>query len=270
MRAIILAAGRGSRLGTYTDDCPKCLVTLRGASLLSYQLDVLHEITQDIVIVRGYKADRICVPNVRFVDNPDYATRNTVDSLMKARHEFTGDCLICYSDLVYDARIVETLITAHPSVGVAVDTAFEAYWRARWGSIARDSESLTFDAEGYIRSIGQPNPPPEAIHGRFIGLLSFDDAGAAAFKEVYDYHANSGAANKGQWYAANSFYSAAMTDMFQAMIDFGVDVAAIPVQRGWIEVDTAEDRRKYELWIRNNRMQSFCQMLADRRGESIG
>jgi L-glutamine-phosphate cytidylyltransferase len=269
MKAIILAAGRGSRLGPQTDDRPKCLVTLGGKSLLSYQLDALHDITQDIVVVRGYKADEICVSGVRFVDNPDYATCNTVGSLMKARHEFVGDCLVCYSDLVYEPRLIKALSAAHPSVGVAVDTSFEAYWKARWGSTECDSESLTIDADGHIRGIGQPDPAPDEIDGRFIGLLSFDDAGSAAFREVYDYHAKACTASMGPWYAANSFDSAAMTDMCQAMIDFGIDVTAVPVERGWIEVDTLEDHRRYEQWISDGRMQHFCKAFGNRRGEDL-
>lgn len=266
MRAIILAAGRGDRLRPHTDDVPKCLVQLGGASLLSRQLEVLRAATDDIVIVRGYRKESIRVGGVRFVDNPDYATGNSVDSLMTARALFTGDCLVCYADLVYDVKIVDALVAAAPSIGVAVDTAFDDYWAARPGLAALDSESLTFDHCGRLQTIGRPSPRPAEVHGRFIGLLHFDDSGTAAFKDVYDGHAAVHRGRTSPWYHAPSFRSAAMTDMCQAMIDEGIDVTAIPVESGWIEVDTADDLRAYEQWISEGRMGRFCEMLGGDRG----
>lgn len=218
--------------------------------------------------MRGYRAEQIQATGVRFVENSDWASRNSVDSLMKARHELTGDCLVCYSDLVYDPSIVAALAGAPDAIGVAVDTAFAEYWQARWGSSARDSESLALDARGRIRSIGAPDPPPQDVHGRFVGMLRFDAAGVAAFKAVYDDHARSHAGG-GPWYHARSFETAAMTDMCQALIDAGVEIGAVPIERGWVEVDTAEDRSRYERWMRDGGMQRFCRTLGTREGDTV-
>ena len=63
MKAIIVAAGRGRRLGTETDDIPKCMVKVGGRSILHWQLDALAAAgVDDVVIVRGYLGDRIAGP----------------------------------------------------------------------------------------------------------------------------------------------------------------------------------------------------------------
>ena len=77
MKAIIVAAGRGRRLGPETAEVPKCMVSVGGRPILHRQLAALAAAgADDVVIVRGYLGDRIAPavgapPPVRFVENPD-------------------------------------------------------------------------------------------------------------------------------------------------------------------------------------------------------
>lgn len=265
MRAIILAAGRGSRLGVHTANRPKCLVPLAGRTLLDRQIAALREVVDDIVVVRGYAAEHLAGPGVRYVDNHDYATRNTVDSLMKARALFEGDCLVCYSDLVYETRLLRELIASTHAVGVAVDVDFEEYWVARYGSVAEDSESLRLNGD-LITRLGDPAPLRDDVDGRFVGLLRFDAAGTQALTDVYDAHA--AYADGRQWYSAKTFHQAAMTDLLQATIDAGVRVSAVPVSRGWIEVDSEADHCIYEQWIAEGSMSRFCAVFNHEGGRT--
>ena len=90
MKAIIVAAGRGRRLGTETDGIPKCMVTVGGRPILHWQLDALAAAgVDDVVIVRGYLGDRIAGADrrgtaLRFIDNPDWANNNILTSLLYA------------------------------------------------------------------------------------------------------------------------------------------------------------------------------------------
>ena len=87
MKAIIVAAGRGKRLGVETDAIPKCMVKVGGRSILHWQIDALAAAGVDeVVIVRGYLGDRIAGPDgpgpaLRFVDNPDWAENNILTTL---------------------------------------------------------------------------------------------------------------------------------------------------------------------------------------------
>ena len=65
MKAIILAAGRGSRMKLLTDETPKCLIKLRGKSLLDWQLSALRAAgITDIAIVTGYRRDLLAKYNL--------------------------------------------------------------------------------------------------------------------------------------------------------------------------------------------------------------
>ncbi len=100
MKAIILAAGRGSRMNHLTDDIPKCLVKLNGKSLLSRQIESLRKAgISEIGIVTGYKHELLRnVADFEF-HNPHWADTNMVSSLVCAdswlRYE---PCIVSYSD----------------------------------------------------------------------------------------------------------------------------------------------------------------------------
>ena len=86
MKAIILAAGRGSRMKNMTDDRPKCMVELRGKPLLEWQLTALHEAgISEIAIVTGYKRELLANRAPMEFHNPRWAETNMVSSLACAQ-----------------------------------------------------------------------------------------------------------------------------------------------------------------------------------------
>jgi len=251
----------GSRLKEHTKDKPKCLVSLGGKPLLEHQLEALRTITDDIVVVRGYMKHLIDHPGIRYYDNEDYENTNMVGSLMTARSEFDGECLVCYSDIVYEPRILRSIQDTRSSVGIAVDTDFKEYWEARLGNLNDDNESLQINKDGNIIELGTPDPHPNEIHGRYLGLLKFDKNGTDAFKRVFDMHAQKNKGKNEPWYNSKSFDLAYMTDMIQAMIDDGVQIDSIQNERGWLEMDTDDDYRLYHEWIRQGIMHRFCKLF---------
>ena len=82
MRAIIIAAGQGTRLRPYTADRPKCMVSVAGKPILHHQIDALRANgVDDIVVIGGYKQQGIVAPNIRTVSNREYQTNNILMSL---------------------------------------------------------------------------------------------------------------------------------------------------------------------------------------------
>lgn len=104
-KAIILAAGFGSRMAPVTLDTPKPLVKVNGVRIIDTLLDSLVAIgITNIIIVRGYKKEKFDellekYPFIKFVDNPDYNVTNNISSLMKVL-EYLENCYICEADLV--------------------------------------------------------------------------------------------------------------------------------------------------------------------------
>ena len=94
MKAIILAAGIGSRLHPITKSKPKCLVELFGKSIIEHQIDIFHKCgINEIVIVRGYLSEMINFDGIKYYDNLNYETTNMVETLFCAQDEL-NDCFI--------------------------------------------------------------------------------------------------------------------------------------------------------------------------------
>lgn len=120
MKAVILAAGMASRLRPLTDDCPKCLLSVGGRSLLQRSMDALKSNgVVEFVIVTGYLHTRIedfvkrNYPDVKvsFIHNANYDSTNNIYSLWLARPAADGEeVLLLDSDLLYDPAIVRRVL----------------------------------------------------------------------------------------------------------------------------------------------------------------
>ena len=130
MKAIILAAGRGSRMKTLTDDRPKCLVKLRGRTLLDWQLQALREAgITEIAIVTGYRRELFANRGLVEFHNPRWADTNMVSSLACANKWLElAPCIASYSDIFYDVSAVTSLITSQSSLAVTYDPNWLALW----------------------------------------------------------------------------------------------------------------------------------------------
>ena len=244
MKAIILAAGEGTRLKKYTEGMPKGMLPFAGKPLLQHQIETLRAGgIEDIVIVRGFEGAKIQFHGITYYNNLDWQNTNMVETLMCAREEMTEEFLVCYSDILYEPKVLETVLSTSCNVGVTVDMDFLDYWNARLDDPQSDHESLIIE-NNRITELGTPNPPPEKISGRYVGLLKFSGQGIDNLKRTYQQN-------------PKQFKKAFMTDLLQAMIDTGITITPIRINRGWLEFDTNEDYEKYREWIKTGEMDKF-------------
>ena len=159
MKAIILSAGQGSRLGHLTDDRPKCLIEFGGKSLLDWQLDTLaaNNVAQ-AVVVTGFRDDlveamiarRVGGPAVRTIYNPFYQVADNLGSLYLARGELTGECLVWNGDtLVSNALMARVIGNDMPGICVTID---------RKPAYDDDDMKVVADPDGRLRAIGALMP----------------------------------------------------------------------------------------------------------------
>ena len=133
-RAVILAAGRGSRLHALTSDAPKCLTEIGGEPILERALNALASqgITEAVIVI-GYMGamvrDRIGSHfsgiDILYVEAPDYATTNNIRSLWDARDYLDQDLILLEADIAFDASVVRTLL-AHNGSSAAVAPSHHA------------------------------------------------------------------------------------------------------------------------------------------------
>lgn len=236
LKAIILAAGEGTRLRPYTLDRPKCLVEIDGHSLLDRQLAVLAaESIDPIILIGGYRVEMLKRPGIRLRVNPRYAETNMVWTLFCAEEDLEGEVLLCYGDIVYSREILQALLRSEADIAVAIDLDWESYWRARNENPLDDAETLKLSPNGRILEIGQKPRSLVDIEGQYMGLMKFSATGMRLLRKTF-HDAKSTGALRGK-----SLEKAYMTDLLQAMIDLQYRLDAVPVHGGWVEVDTVSD-----------------------------
>ena len=185
MKAIILSAGQGSRLGHLVDDRPKCLIEFNGRTLLDRQLDTLiANGVVEAVVVTGFHeelvekaiAARTGGPDVRTVFNPFYKVADNTGSLFMARQELSGDCLVWNGDtLVSNALMAKVVCAAQPGITVTIDRKPDGY---------DDDDMKVVEEGGRLKAIGKRIA--EGVNAESIGLLAFRSGGAERFRQAIE------------------------------------------------------------------------------------
>ena len=175
MRAVILAAGRGSRLGHLGDDRPKCLVELEGKPLIERQIAALRRGGADeIGVVRGYRAEMIDFPGLSYFANQRWAETNMVMSLAAAAPWLrSGPVIVSYADIFYRSELVRGLAGAPGQLVISYDRAWRRLWTRRFADPLADAETFRINAAGQLLEIGGKTTRIEDIEGQYMGLLKF-------------------------------------------------------------------------------------------------
>ena len=122
MKAIILAAGQGTRLKKYTENLPKGMLMFMGKTIIERQIDVYRACgISDIIIVRGFAAEKINYEGIKYYTNEKFATTNMVESLMEAKSEFDDDIIVSYSDVLFEPCMLKKMMEYNADFACAVD-----------------------------------------------------------------------------------------------------------------------------------------------------
>jgi choline kinase len=185
MKAIILSAGQGSRLGHMVDERPKCLIDFNGRTLLDRQLDTLEANgVHEAVVVTGFHDDLVSAaiarrsggPSVRTIYNPFYKVADNTGSLFMAREELAGDCLVWNGDTLVSRELMRRVVgNSQPGICVTIDRK-DAY---------DEDDMKVVEKAGRLKAIGK-RLPMERVNAESIGLLAFRGGGAAQFREAIE------------------------------------------------------------------------------------
>jgi phosphoenolpyruvate phosphomutase len=255
--AVIAAAGFEKQLLPLIEDKPKCLLDIKGKTILERQVAALNECDiKEIALIRGYKKEAITLPNIRYYDNDRYEETGELFSIFCAESELKGRTILLYGDIVFDGTILEKLLKSPADISLVVDLAWQDQQQrgAQPSHLNPDLVSLAEppgkgplarfvipEGEHRIVKLGQQLPHDQA-HGEFIGMAMFSDEGIKAFRDCY--RASLEKYKSTGFHEAGTLAKASFTDLVQELIDLGHRVDAVPIFKGWMEVDSFEEYQK--------------------------
>jgi len=235
MRGLILAAGRGRRMGELTESIPKCLAKVNNQTLLDWQLSALKSAgINELAMVRGHLAEKLTPPNLKLYLNPIWEKSNMVRSLLDASEWLeVNECIVSYSDIIYSADTVKILAQMEEDICLVFDPNWWDLWSQRFLNPLEDAESFQINNLNYLTDIGRKYVGREEIKGQFIGLFKFTKQG---FEIVTKF------LNK---LSDESINKLDITSLFQLLIKDDQKILAFPMRDKWYEVDNFNDLKLY-------------------------
>lgn len=232
-KAIILAAGMGSRLMPLTKNTHKSLLKLRDKPIIREQIKILQKFgVKDITVVVGYKKEQIInelQDSVKFCFNPDYEKTNSVVSLWIAKDVMEGeDILILNGDLLVEPSIIKELIERESDFCTVVD--FGKWNPEGYKVMIRNNKVIEMDM----------NLKKEETAGEYAGMTKISKNKLKDTVRMLDKYIREKRIN--DWYE----------DAFVSMIKEGHEMDFIDIKgRWWVEIDYKKDLDKAREYFKN-------------------
>lgn len=233
-RAIILAAGKGTRMASYSNRSPKSLLEFKGEPLLSRQLGSLSDAgVKDFVVVGGYMFDRLrdfvekSTYDIKLIFNPFYAVTNSIASLWFARKYLEGDVFITNADTYFSKDIYRKLIDNRNNFVFGVDE-----------SKKNDMDYRVTLADGEVLDMGKDISDAEAM-AEYIGIALIRQNGVTLFRELLEN------------VIASENFNLWWEDLFIELLAKGHKISYTDVTGDlWFEIDELRDYRRCQRYFK--------------------
>jgi len=240
MKAIILAAGKSTRLRPLTNEIPKTLLKVNNKPIISHILDSLDQNSvKNVIICVGYRASQIieyCKStypkmNIFFVENKDYSNTNNMYSLYLARKYFDDDLILFNGDCIHDPTIIKEMIKQQKTT-MAVDTK----------SYHHESMKICVNKNGIIEKMGK-TIPPEQTFGCSVDIFKISKNDLKSVRDELERFIEK-EKNLNEWIEA----------MFEKLFKNKIIKASTYDVSGknWYEIDTFEDLEEARSLFNNN------------------
>ena len=235
VKAVVLAASRGSQLSTLTADRPKCMLDIRGEPLLKRLVRSLTGAgVRGVTVVAGYRPEAIALPDIEKLINNAYATTGEAASLACAEDKLSGECILSYGDILFRDYILSELLQTPGNIVLAVDSTAPA----PEGEVKRSSDLVHctlphsrhyldddhFVELLYISTILKR----EEVYGEWIGLARLSAQGAALVRTELSAMRTDG-----------TLATASLPDLFNRLVARGYPPRVIYITGHWLDVNDA-------------------------------
>ena len=229
MKAVILAAGQGTRIRSVHGEHPKCLIEVDESTILDHQLEALSMAgINEVAIVVGYEKEQIVAhvrskelsycQRIQFIENPEFAIANNIYSLWLAIDWLYGDSFIVLNaDVIFDSEILNSAVQPYAPISMIV----EPLWRDETMKVIIEDDRVTRMSKRISR---------EEFSGTYIGITVFSKSIQNRFL-----HKLNGLIAAGR---ENEFFNIAV----QELADEGVHIGYTSTDGlAWAEIDDPLD-----------------------------
>jgi L-glutamine-phosphate cytidylyltransferase len=229
VKAVILAAGQGTRIRSVHGEHPKCLIEVDNTTILDHQLDSLSLAgIRDVAIVVGYEKEQIInhvmnrkgrnLQRIHFIENPAFAITNNIYSLWLALEWLRGDSFIVLNaDVIFDAEILDIAVRSKSPISMIVDPL----WRDETMKVIIHGNRVMQMSKKILR---------EHFSGTYIGITVFSKTIQPRFFDKMSSLISAG--------RVNDFFNVAV----QELVDEGIQVGYTNTDGlAWAEIDDPTD-----------------------------
>ena len=234
--AIILAASRGSAMGSLTEERPKAMLKVKERPILSHIVDVYnsHGI-KDITVVRGFQKDAIDLPQLSYADNDNFSKTSELVSFEKALLEVdpVQDLFVSFGDVLFKPYLLQLMDDFQDEVVIVVDTQWQdSVNKERAADYVHCSEPHSRDSyshEIFLKD-SKEDMDPNMIHGEWMGVVKFSNKMVPALKQAMQ-----------KLKVSSDFDVAKFHDLFSFLVSEGHNIRIVYTTGHWLDIDTVED-----------------------------
>ena len=239
MKAIIIAAGTGTRLGKNESELPKALLEVNDQTILSRQISILKKMgIEEIIVITGPYAEKFPSIDVTYVNDQNHNEHDILGSLIVAKDYIKDDTVITYSDILFDTIILEQIIQQECDIGIAIDMDWKKAYEGRTLHPSTEAENVLLDDDKNILKIQKNIKSYEGNVGEFLGLIKLSAHGSKILTDKFEYLL---ANHTGTFHSAISLKKAYITDLIQELVNSKIVVTPILISGKWCEIDTIQD-----------------------------
>lgn len=257
MKAVILAAGRGSRIKPLSDNLPKSLLKINGKSILQTNIETIRSCgIDDIVIVKGYKAEMVNFSGIRYYVNKAFKDTEQLVSFFCAKKEMDNPFLLFFGDVLFRKSVLAGLIKTEGDIVLAVDTCWKEIYKNKqgydWDRIR--GQDLLWGENSRINKIGNclkiQHYETHAFEAfaEWVGLAKFSKKGAKLCVDMYNNLLASGDGFK--FPGEISMVCAKIIHLLQELIVRNHKLTFFDIKNtdNWKEINTLKDLKIAETW----------------------
>jgi len=228
MKAILISAGKGTRLLPLTEELPKCLMPLNNnITVIEQQLRVLLSTNiKDVIIILGYKVEMVeekinSLPfidkmNIQIIYNPFFDISNNLISLWTAKHYMDDDIITINGDDIFHSDLIKTLSADKNDISLSISIKNEY-----------DMDDMKIiHSNNILKNVGKDIDFDKAT-GESIGIIKYTPKGAIILRNKLEQMVRDKANHQ-------LFYLKAI----QSIVDDGVSISTVEIpSEKWAEID---------------------------------